>query len=302
MPPSKALVVVNPAANHGETARLVPVVDELLSACFPHDIVLTDSPSQAVSIVENAQGYDTVIAMGGDGTAHEVLNGIMARPERQRPALSLLPTGSGNDYGRTLGISTELSVAVQQIASGVRRRVDVGTCNDTFYANSLAIGLDAKVTFRAAELKVTTGRTGLTLYLSALLHVLAKEFEAWDVMLRFDDEEPREIGITLIALTHGPTYGGGFHITPDSEPDDGLIDVCLVDRLPRWDTAWRLPFVIPGKHTWMAPVHMSRHRRCRIEAQRPIPGQIDGEVMMSSVYDVGVLPGALEVIAPEGPS
>ena len=296
--PRRALVVINPAANHGKAVTLVPVAAELLEGCFPHDIVLTDGPAHAKSLAGEARRYDTVIAMGGDGTVHEVLNGLMEHAPESRPALAVLPTGSGNDYCNTLGISKDLAQAILQVSSGVRTHVDVGTCNGTYYANSLAIGIDAQMTAKAAELKATTGRTGLRLYLSALMHVLMHEYRDYEVRIRFDDDAPAVRAIELIAMTHGPTYGGGFAITPGAVPDDGLIDVCLIDAVPRWQALVRFPFVIPGKHAWMRPVHMSRHRHLRIESDVPIPAQIDGEVIVDDRFEVGILHAALDVVVP----
>ncbi len=297
----RALVVVNPEANHGETARLISVAAELLDDCFEHDIVITEGPAHAKQLAYAAEGYDTVIAMGGDGAVHHALNGVMEREPHDRPALAVLPTGSGNDYARTLGMSSELSTAVLQLATGRRRRVDVGTCNGRCYANSLAVGVDAQVTARAVELKVTTGRTGLPLYLSALMYVLFHEYRSYRVHIAFDDGPISERDMLLIAMTHGPTYGGGFHITPDALNDDGLMDVCLIDTIPLYQALWRIPFIIPGRHEWMRPVHPSRNHRVRLESARPIPGQIDGEIIMAAAYDVGVLEGALEVVVPEPP-
>lgn len=291
-------MIVNPASNHGEAESMIPVATDLLENLFPHEMVVTEAPSHAASLAAGAEGFDTVLAMGGDGTVHEVLNGLMQHPQDSRPALSVLPVGSGNDYCRTLGISFDLARAVMQVASGVHKTVDVGTCNDRFFANTLAIGLDAQVTAKAVEMKVTTGRTGLPLYLSALMHVLFKEFRTYQVQIAYDGAPPQDVDMTLAAFTHGPTYGGGFHITPDAVGDDGLMDMCLLDKIPLWQTFWRVPFLVPGKHTWMKPVTMSRHEHVRVTAERPVPGQIDGEVLLERVYDIGVQPAALTVIVP----
>jgi YegS/Rv2252/BmrU family lipid kinase len=277
---------------------LVSVAADLMENLFSHEIVITESPGHAKDLAADAQGFDTLIAMGGDGTVHEVLQGLMQHPADERPALTVLPVGSGNDYCRTLGISFDLTRAIMQIASGTTRKVDVGTCNDRYFANTLAVGLDAQVTAKAVELKTTTGRTGLPLYLSALVHVLFRDYRTYTVRACFDDGEPRDLGMTLAAFTHGPTYGGGFHITPQAIGDDGLMDVCVIDRIPLWQALWRVPFLIPGKHGWMGPVTMTRHTHVVIESDRPIPGQIDGEVLLANRYDVGLEHLTLDVLVP----
>lgn len=295
----KTLLIVNPAANHGETGALAPVVERLLQS-VPHDTTFTERMGHAAEIAEAADGYDTVVAVGGDGTVHEILNGIMRRPVDSRPALGVLPTGSGNDTRRTLGIPTDLTDAVMALVSGEHRRFDVGVCNGIYFNNSFAAGLDARVTAKAVEYKVTTRRSGLWLYLTALMHVLFHELYPHRVRVRWDSEpDAEERELLIVAATIGPTYGGGFFITPEAVPDDGLFDVCIIDPLSLPGALMRLPFVIFGKHTHMRPVHMSRHAKIVIEADEPMPAQIDGEVMLERHYDISILPGAVVCVVPK---
>ena len=290
-------MIVNPAARHGETARLVPVIEKLLVS-LPHDTVLTDRAGHAAELAREANEYDLVIAAGGDGTVHEVLNGLMSQPAGSRPALGLLPTGSGNDTRRTLGISPDLSRAALELTTGQRKAFDVGRCNGIYFNNSFAAGLDAKVTAKAVEYKVTKGREGLWLYLTSLLHVLIHDLDSFPMTIAFDGGAPSRYDTLIIAVTNGPTYGGGFHITPDAVPDDGLFDVCMIDPLSLFGALVRLPFVIPGKHTRMKPVHMSRHSSIEIECESPVPAQIDGEVFLERRYRIEMLPRAIECVVP----
>lgn len=294
----RTLIIINPSARHGETGALIPVIEELLEATVDHETVLTDRPGHAVELARDATGFDVIIAVGGDGTAHEVLNGIMARPEDDRPAMSLFPTGSGNDWRRTLGISTDLATAVREVLSGQRKRVDVGVCNGVHFANSLAIGLDARVTAKAVELKITTGWSGLPLYFRALMFVLFRQFYSHPVRIKLDDGPIAEQDLLIVALTNGPTYGGGFFITPDAVNDDGLLDMCTIDKLSLLSALWRLPFVVAGKHQWMSMVHVHRPTRVEVWSDVPIAGQMDGEVLLDDHYEVSVIPGGIEVIVP----
>lgn len=295
---TRTLLIANPAARHGETEKLIPVIGQLLLN-LPHDMRITEGIGHATVLAAQAEGYDLVVAAGGDGTAHEVLNGLMRHPEATRPALGLLPTGSGNDTRRTLGVSTDLAQAALELATGERRRFDVGRCNGIYFNNSFAAGLDAKVTAKAVEYKVTKGRDGLWLYLSALLNVLFTDLKSFPLRIRFDGAEHFDPYDTLIvAVTIGPTYGGGFFITPDAIPDDGLFDVCMIDPLGLPEALVRLPFVIAGKHTRMKPVHMSRHSALVIECDQRVPAQVDGEVLLESRYEIEILPGAIECIVP----
>ncbi len=299
MTSGKMLLIVNPAAKHGETETLVPVIKQLLQSA-PHDLVLTTHMGHAAELAEAARGYDVLVAVGGDGTVHELLNGIMRRPEDDRPALGLIPTGSGNDTRRTLGIPADIADATLALTRGERRRFDVGLCNGVYFNNSFAAGLDARVTAKAVEYKVTTKRSGLWLYLTALLHVLFHELYPHHVRVTWDGAEPVEDDLLIVAATIGPTYGGGFFITPDAVADDGLLEVCTIDPLSLPGALVRLPFVIFGKHTRFKVVQMSRRHTIVIESDEPMPAQLDGEVMVDRRFAISILPSAIECIVPKG--
>ncbi|MDO8963066.1 MAG: diacylglycerol kinase family lipid kinase [Coriobacteriia bacterium] len=297
MTAARHLIIVNPQAKHGETQALIPVIERLL-ANVDCTIVETTCAGDATRLAREADGYDVVVAAGGDGTAHEVLNGLMQRPDEGRPALAILPTGSGNDTCRTLGVPFDLSNAALVLRTGMRKRLDVGVCNRIFFNNSFAAGLDAKVTAKAVEYKITKRRSGLWLYLTALLHVLFNDLQSHHLRIAFDGGEAAEFDTLIIAMTQGATYGGGFKITPDAIADDGVFDTCMIDPLGLGEALWRLPFVIAGKHTNMPVVHMSRHTGAIIESEHPLPAQIDGEVLLEKRYEISMLPGAIECIVP----
>jgi YegS/Rv2252/BmrU family lipid kinase len=294
---ARTLLIANPAARHGDTARLLPVIEQLLCN-VPHETVVTERTGQATELAAGASGYDLVVATGGDGTVHEVLNGLMSIPGEARPALGLLPTGSGNDTRRTMGVPDDLAQAALVLATGERRRFDVGVCNGIYFNNSFAAGLDAKVTAKAVEYKVTKRRSGLWLYLTALLHVLFRELDSFSLMVGFDGRPAESVDTLIVAVTIGKTYGGGFFITPDAVPDDGLFDVCMIDPLSLPEALMRLPFVVAGRHTKMRPVHMSTHSRVVIECDQALPAQFDGEVLLEKRYDISILPRAIECVVP----
>jgi YegS/Rv2252/BmrU family lipid kinase len=294
---SGTLLIANPEARHGETALLLPVIEQLLCN-LPHDMVVTKCAGEATEIAAGAGGYQLVVATGGDGTVHEVLNGLMSIPAPGRPALGLLPTGSGNDTRRMLGVPDDLAQAALVLATGERKRFDVGVCNGVYFNNSFAAGLDAKVTAKAVEYKITKRRSGLWLYVTALLHVLFRELDSFDVRIGFDGVASEQVDTLIVAAMIGKTYGGGFLITPDAVPDDGLFDVCMIDPLSLPQALVRLPFVIFGRHTRMKPVHMSRHASLVIDSDRALPAQIDGEVLLEKRYELSLLPSAIECVVP----
>jgi YegS/Rv2252/BmrU family lipid kinase len=300
MSPPHTLFIVNPAARHGETRRLLPLLERSLGEAKAGEIQVSAGPRHACDLARNARGFERIVAVGGDGAAHEVLNGVMSHDEATRPVFGILPTGSGNDLARTFGMSDDPSTALLQLSTAVRKRIDLGRCNGTWFGESVSMGLDARVTAKAVEMKLSTGLTGLRLYLQALMHVLRSQYYGHHLTIAFDDEAPFETDALIVAATNGPTYGGGFKITPDSVNDDGLLDVCRIDVLPKAQAYARLPFVVLGKHTRMKPVHMRRARRLTVLADAPMEGQIDGEVMLESAYDISIVPNAATVLVARG--
>lgn len=296
MAPQEMLFIVNPAAQHGLTAKMLPDLRRLMEGIRGIQIELSAGPLHAHDIAAQAIGFDTIIAVGGDGTVHEVINGIMANPAR--PTFGVIPTGSGNDYARTLGMSDDLPKAVGQLVSAPVRSLDLGMCNGVWFAESIAIGLDARVTARAVQLKLRSKMIGVPLYFKALLQVMRDEYHSDHITIACDNEPAFECDLLALAVTNGRTYGGGFIITPDAVPDDGLFDVCRIDGMPKHEAFARLPFVVVGKHTHMGPVHMSRAKRLLIHSDVPLAGQRDGEVFIASDFDIRIEPAALNVIAP----
>jgi YegS/Rv2252/BmrU family lipid kinase len=298
--PERTLFIVNPAARHGETRKLIPMLERALGAPAAGQIQVSAGPRHACDLARNAVEFETIVAVGGDGAAHEVLNGIMAHDDATRPTFGIVPTGSGNDLAHTFGMSDDPSAALLQLSTATRKRIDLGLCNGIWFGESVSMGLDARVTAKAVEMKISTGMTGLSLYLRALMDVLRSQYYGHHLTIAFDDEEPFATDALIVAVTNGPTYGGGFKITPDSVNDDGLLDVCRIDVLSKAQAYARLPFVVLGKHTHMKPVHMRRAKHLTVVADAPMEGQIDGEVMLQSEYDISVVPNAVTALIAPG--
>lgn len=288
-------VIFNPAANHGKTAELLPAVREAARGFNDAEVIVTDRYGQATEIVAGFTGVDMVVAVGGDGSVFEVVNGL-ARANSLRTTLGIIPAGSGNDFAKALNLPREFRAAVDVIGRGRPTPVDLGTVNGRVYANSLAIGFDARVAHLANEIKDETKRSGIMLYLTALFRIMFGDYYCHDVRLRFDDGAWLEKKVLLVAINNGATYGGGFRITPDAVDDDGYLDVCVIDALPRWQVFWRLPFAIAGRHKWMKQASFYRVRTADVASARSLPAALDGELILDKEFRVEIQPGALSVL------
>lgn len=295
-----AAIIMNPAAQHGKVANLVGKVRSLFDGRLDYELHLTEAPWHAQALARQAArgGADVIVAAGGDGTVHECANGILT--EGAKVALAVLPLGSGNDYRRTLGISTNVNRAVDQIIAGKTKRVDVGVLNGKYFTNSVGIGLDGRVAHRAADLKEERQVEGLRLYMSALMDIIAHDFHGYRATVSYDDGRPQEVPFLMLAITNGFSYGGGFLVTPQAVNGDGLLDYCIVDDLPRADAMWRIPLVVVGRHNWMGKVHTGRACKLRIVSEEEIPTQIDGEPFASKEFDIMVLPRVLTAVIGDG--
>ncbi|MDP3013224.1 MAG: diacylglycerol kinase family lipid kinase [Candidatus Subteraquimicrobiales bacterium] len=287
-------IVANPTANHGETAQIIDKIENFLTGKIAFNLELTQKPKHAIDISKNLFDYDLVIAVGGDGTAHEIVNGL-ALSNNNKTALGIIPTGSGNDFARMLGISEDPLTACQQILNGFEKVIDLGMVNGIYYANSLGIGFDARVAHLANEVKEESKKTGFSLYLSCVFSILFSDYYCFDIAFKIDNSNFENKRIVLIAVNNGKTYGRVFRITPRAVNDDGFLDVCLVDELSAFQVVPRLPFVIAGKHEWMKQVHTLRAKKVIIRSEETLPAQLDGELIEDKNFLIEVVPKALKI-------
>jgi diacylglycerol kinase (ATP) len=240
------------------------------------------------------QGVARIIVLGGDGTIHEAANGLLRARVSERPPISVVPAGTGNDFAKLCGtVGRNPHDAVGLLARGAVRRLDVGEGWGEFFLNSIGIGFDAEVAHRLTLLK--HGR-GLPAYLITVLRTLTSRepFEAV-VDAGSDSFAAR---LLLLEVGNGPVVGGGFRITPEARPDDGLLDVCAIQDMPLHRILVRLPLVMLGRHLGLREV---RHFRCERLVVRQKVGavraQLDGEIRArAEPLEIQVHPGALPVL------
>ncbi|MFW6200864.1 MAG: diacylglycerol/lipid kinase family protein, partial [Gemmatimonadota bacterium] len=269
-------------------------------------------------------GREVIVAVGGDGTVHEIAQGLLGpvqegRPPDERsdavPSLAVVPIGTGNDFFRMVGASRDPDEALNVALRGTRSRFDVGVARwdggHRYFVNLLGLGVDVEVLRRRRAF----GRLpGLAQYLAALLTAVLR-FEPFSVRIRLDgrgkgegpegeaeDREELVRAMHLAAVTVGPSAGGGFLLNPGATPDDGLLDLCLVEALTYPQIARYIPRVIRGTHADLHVVELRRFRRGRIERStgQPFWFQLDGELMAEPVpsIEIEVMPGALPVLVP----
>lgn len=229
------LVVVNPVARSGKAAQAAAAVAHSLGILKDEgkvtsiDMRYTVAPRDGERIAaREGKCYDTVVAVGGDGVASEVVNGLMSLPAEARPRIALVPCGNGDDFGRSLGMERKPQKSVEQLSSGSLRRawIDVVRVNERWCAETLSFGLDAAIALQTTKLRTETNRTGTSLYLQAALDQVKNHRQARTMTLRLDGNESFSVDAYLLAVQNGPTYGGGFALCADAKLDDGALDIC----------------------------------------------------------------------------
>ncbi len=298
----RVLLIVNPTAQNGRAAQAAVFAAERLRGRLEADSVVvreTEYAKHAIELAREARGFDLVLALGGDGLAHEVINGLMQQPSDDRPVFGLIPVGSGNDYAASLGISGRVDKAVDQLLDAQIRMADVGCCNGEYYAETVSFGLDAAIAIDTMERRKRTGRTGTMLYFAAGIDQMLHHLDLHSFRMTLADGRSMSGKAYLLAVQNGQTYGGGFKVCPQSRLNDGILDICIAHPPLNALTATAL-FVRAkeGLHVGAKQIEFARTEALRIEFDGTVPAQIDGELLEGTSFDISVVPRALRVLAP----
>ncbi len=305
----KTLVVLNPISGHGAAAKLeTRIVADLRKGGIDLELVRTATAGDAIRIAEQAKqaGYETIIAVGGDGTLDEVVNGIL-RASAGHPSgtLGIIPVGTGNDFCKMLSLPSDWSMGVERIVAGRCRWVDVGHVvgdkpavsdgpKTRYFLNGLDTGFGALVATHAHDVPYLKGTA---LYLVAVLQTLVR-YEVPHVRIGLD-EEMLEQKSTMVVAANGRCFGGGFWIAPKAEADDGLLDVIIAQGLGRFGILSLLPKVLKGTHLGDARVRFTRTAHLTVESPDPLTVETDGEIVFLGAHhlEIKVLPKHLQIIA-----
>jgi len=307
--------ILNPAAGNGKSLRVWRRIEPLLERSgAPHAVHMTKAAGEAVGIckklAESAAangGKPVIVVVGGDGTLREAALGLLdagGGSPLHAPALSFIPAGSGNDFARGHGIPLDpvkaLSNLLEAVRAGRTRRIDViRTAGGDSALSSYGAGLDAAVAVAVnrSPLKRLLGsvRLGRLAYVFLLIRVLVA-YRPVDASLEVDGKRHRLKRIWLVSVSNIPSYGGGMKINPDAAPDDGQLDVCVVQGITRLRLLTAFPLVYQGKHSSIAGVSFFRGSRIRLEAASPLAVHADGEDDGATPLDIRAEHRALEIV------
>jgi diacylglycerol kinase (ATP) len=304
MPKNPTKLIVNPNADLGRAWRTVADLRSVIETMGGADWTGTVYPTHAIELARQAaeEGYRMVVAVGGDGTVHEVINGLMQVPESQRPCLGIVPLGSGNDFAHALGVELVPSLALQQVLKGEIRQVDVAVIRDDhgrveYWNNTLGMGFDTSVLLRSRRIPIFSG---FPVYFLAVLQTIMKDNEA-SLLTVNTDNGSMDKNLMMLVLCNGPREGGGFLVSPASRVDDGFLDYVCISQVSRLRMFQLVPEVMKGTHLKFSEVQSGKFQRVEIQSDRPLYIHTDGEIFSGFGTDihkvsVEILPGALKVV------
>ena len=252
---------------------------------------VTEGPGHAGGIVGGLPVEVPIVAVGGDGTVHEVAEACAGTGR----VMGILPAGSGNDYVKALGVGTKLRRALEVLVGGKVRLVDTAEVNGVPFNNGLGIGFDAEVAAGVALAPAYLGGTGRYLW---SVGRLLKDFRCHEARLTLDGRVIQARTI-LVAVALGTTYGSLFRLTPDAILDDGLFDVIWSEEVNRAEVLRLIPSALRGTLSQRRKVHTARAREVEVVLQDEIPAHVDGEMLANTRHFwARVLPGTLRVVGP----
>jgi diacylglycerol kinase (ATP) len=313
----KYRVIVNPTAGRGEGELAVPGIEKLLrDHGLDYDLVRTERPWHAAELAQEAAeaGIDVVVAVGGDGTANEVINGLMQVPQERRTcAMSVLCVGGGNDFAFGAGMPDSLEEGVRVLTEGYQRTIDVGHVvggdypDGRYFGNGIGVGFDAVVGFVAAKLKRLHGFAG---YIVATLKTVFIYYPAPMVTMEYEDADTgehrsRRLPALMVSVMNGRRMGGGFMMAPDGEPSDGLLDLCVARQVSRLGVFGLVPHFLRGTQATQEAITTGRTSRLIVSAaEGTLPAHADGETLCTAgqKLEISLLPQQIHVICRKPPA
>lgn len=301
----KAALVVNPASGNGATGKRFPVMADIIKQeglSFVHRF--TESPGHATEITRHflQEGHDLIIAVGGDGTTNEVLNGFFDRSGaaiRPSAAISFISGGTGRDLIRTVGIPVDTASAVRHIINSEVHPIDLGRVSyltkdglqqSRYYINVAGLGLDGATVDRVNRTSKALG--GFISFLWATIATLAL-YKNQKMQIIVDEQEICNEPVTVVVFGNGQYFGGGMHIAPNASVDDGLLDIIILRDLSKLNLLLSLPRVYKGSHLSHGRITSLRGKKVRVFADQTALLDLDGEQPGSAPIELEIIPHAI---------
>lgn len=305
-PAGPLVFLVNPASANGSTGRRWPELQEQARAAgLEGEARLSERHGHLAELAEEAarEGAGTLVVVGGDGTVHEAVNGLVRSGRAAETALAVIPRGTGKDFARSLRIPSRTSEALATARKGRLRAIDVGLARFTApdgspaeacFANFAGAGISGAIARRAnASSKAMGGRMS---FLVATVTVFAR-WRAVEMAATVGEERRAGPMFEVLAM-NGDYTAGGMWAAPEARPDDGLLDVVLIGDVTKADFVRTFPKIYRGRHLSHPKIELLRGAAVAVESKHPLPVVLDGEQPGTTPAEFTLLAGALRVKVP----
>jgi diacylglycerol kinase (ATP) len=269
------------------------------------DALLSERPGQLTELTRRAieNGATLLVVVGGDGTVHEVVNGVLAGATNGEVELAVLPRGTGKDFVRSLRIPSGVEAAIEVARDGRARNLDVGRASyrawdgsdaQAYFANFGGAGISGAIARRANRSSKALG--GRVSFFAATIAVFAS-WKSAHVTVEIDGAR-RSGDMFEVLVMNGDYAAGGMWVTPEAEPDDGKLDVLLIGDITKADFVRTFPKIYRGKHLSHPKIDVLHGRAVEVDAEPAVPIVLDGEQPGTTPARFEVVPGALRVRVP----
>ena len=299
----RTVFLVNPASANGSTGRRWPEIARRATAAgLNGDALFSRAPGELTDLARKAaeDGTELLVVVGGDGSVHEVANGLA---QRNGVEIAVIPRGTGWDFARSLGLPHSLDAAIRVALEGRTRTIDLGRASyrswagsdeQSWFANVGSAGISGAIAQRANDTTKAFG--GKVSYVWATFAVFAR-WSNTEIDVTVDDER-RRARMHDVIVSNGAFLGGGMKICPDAQPDDGVFDVLLIGDLTKRDLLLTMPKIFRGTHLPHPKAELLRGSRVTVDASEPLPIEVDGEQPGTTPARFELVPQALRVRVP----
>lgn len=288
----KILFIINPVAGRGRAKSIAPLIEEECEKYgIEYTLKFTTGPKQAtyLAIEGIKEGYCKIVAVGGDGTLNEVVNGLGG----SNAILGIIPAGTGNDFVKSVYKNTELAHIIKCIVNGKTKRIDLGICNGSYFINISSGGFDSEVVLESEKNRAYLSGAGS--YLAAVIKTIFL-YKPQTLKVRIDQEE-FEKKVLLVAVANGRYYGGGFMPTPEADLLDGVLDICVVEKMPKLKMLLLFHKYRRGVHRGVKGVSFYRGRNVSLVSKQNLAVNIDGEVSRCTEVQFGIVPKGIRIVS-----
>jgi len=290
----KVLIIINPAAGKGQSKNYIATIKASFeSANIDYQIKISNRVGNVTELAINGvkDGYNEIIAVGGDGTVIEALNGIVGTDTK----LGIIPAGTGNDFVRSIGIECDFIAALNVVIEGKYELIDVGEVNNRFFLNVVSFGIDSEVVKIMEKIKRVV--TGSAAYYVASIKAIST-YKAVKMSITIDGKEYIRKAY-LVAIGNGKYFGGGMKITPDANVNSGDFEICIINHISRIGLMRLLSKANTGNHVSENGVEIFKGREITIRAIADhLSVNADGNLIGPAPAKISMFKNKLKVLSP----